>query len=100
MLKFESALKIAQKLEGITSKDHFGGIAFVHKKKIFATFWEKKNEVNVLLTPEEQEALAEESEAAKPVKGTWGRKGWTTIDLSEVDRKVFIWAIETAYARA
>ena len=96
MIKYKAALELALKLEGVSGKDHFGGEAICSKKKIFATFWADKNEVNVLLPLEIQKEITEDSKAFKPVPNAWGRKGWTTISLAQVDKKTFLWALETA----
>jgi hypothetical protein len=97
MVNYQVAYELALKLEGTSAKDHFGGIAVRSKKKNFATFWEAKNEVNVLLPPEIQEEIVESSKAFQKIPNAWGKQGWTTVSLKLVDKKTLTWALETAY---
>ncbi len=100
MLSFDSAVQIARSLEGISEKDHFGSDAFYANKRIFATFWPDKNEVNVRLSPEEQMRYLEEPEAFVQIDNAWGRQGWTTVLLKFVSRKSFESALKAAWAHS
>ncbi|GJD57721.1 MmcQ/YjbR family DNA-binding protein [Methylobacterium dankookense] len=60
--------------------------------RIYATLWPDEDRVVVRLTPVGQAALCEaEPDAAEPVPGNWGARGWTRLDL---------WAVEEAALRA
>lgn len=98
MLSSKVARKIAQELPGVSEKVHFGGDGFYVNKRIFATLWHDKNEVNVRLSPEQQKAFVEKkAKAFSEVPNAFGRQGWTTIKLEFVDRKLFIQALRAAW---
>ena len=69
--------------------------------RIFATLWTDEERVVVRLTPEAQAALIEaESDAAEPVPGAWGNRGWTSLDLFAVEEEVLRAALLTAWETA
>ena len=101
MLSGNAAHQIAQDLPGVTEKDHFGGDGFYVNKRIFATLWRDKNEVNVRLSPEQQKAFVEKkAKAFSAVPNAFGRQGWTTIKLGFVDKKMFTQALTAAWENA
>ncbi len=100
MLKFETALALGAKLKDVTTKDHFGSEALCTKKRIFATFWSKKNTVNLRLNPDQQSELIHTSKAFEAIPNAWGKKGWTTVNLQLVDRKLFLFSLEMAFKEA
>jgi hypothetical protein len=77
--------RIALALPETAEKSHFGKADFRVRNRIFASL--PADDRGVLnLTMEEQAMLAEaEPGIFRPVKGGWGRKGWTEIDLSAAD---------------
>src|SRR5262245_16849533 len=97
MLTPKAAIKIIKKLPDLTMKDHFGSDAFCAKKKIFATVWHEKNEVNIRLNPKMQKELVSESDAFSAIPNAWGRQGWTKIHLEVVGAKEFEKAIKKAW---
>jgi hypothetical protein len=58
MLSTKTACKMAGALDGVTLKDHFGSDAYCANKRIFATVWHEKNEVNLRLSVEQQRRSA------------------------------------------
>ena len=89
---------MARALEGVTEKDHFGSDAFVANKRIFATVWHDKNEVNLMLSSEQQRhVLAIDGEGFAEIDNAWGRAGATKAQLDFVDRKDFARALKLAW---
>jgi hypothetical protein len=98
MLSGKIAHKIAQELPGVSEKDHFGGNGFYVNKRIFATLWPDKNEVNARLNPDQQKAfVAKKPKAFAAVPNAFGQQGWTTITLAAVDKKLFTQALQAAW---
>ena len=76
----------------------FGSDAFYANKRIFATVWHDKNEVNLRLSPEEQRHfLVQDGEGFVEIDNAWGRQGWTTVQLEFVDPKLFEEALYSAW---
>ena len=101
MLSSKVACQIGGDLPGVTGRDHFGGDGLYVNKRIFATVWHDKGEVNVRLNPEQQQSfVAKKATAFSPVPNAFGRQGWTTIKLAFVDRKLFTQALKAAWENA
>jgi hypothetical protein len=101
MLSSKTACEIARKLPDVSEKGHFGSDAFYANKRIFATVWHDKQQVNVRLSPEQQQAfIRRKPDAFFQIDNAWGRQGWTSIGLADVDRALFKAAIETAWENA
>lgn len=76
---------IALALPEAEEKSHFGKPDFRVRNRIFATLPDTGCAV-LKLTPEEQSVLtAAEPAIFRPVKGGWGRQGWTDLDLAAAD---------------
>ncbi len=74
------ALLLPEVIEGA----HMGHPDFRVGGKIFATLWIDQDRVVVKLTPEVQAVLIEaEPSVFEPISGSWGRRGWTNVDLAE-----------------
>lgn len=77
--------RIALELPEAEEKSHFGKPDFRVRDRIFATLPPGGRAV-FKLTPDEQAMLAEAEPAIfRPVKGGWGRQGWTEADLTTAD---------------
>src|ERR1700738_2053378 len=77
--------RIALALEGTTEAPHFDRAAF-KAARIYATLAADGRTSNLKLSPDEQEfkcLLA--PKAFAPVPGGWGKQGWTTATLSELN---------------
>ena len=98
MLSSKVAQQIASELPGVTGKDHFGSDGLYVNKRIFATVWHDKNEVNLRLNPEQQRNfVAKKAKAFSEIPNAFGRRGWTTIKLEFVDQKLFAQALKAAW---
>ena len=92
--------RIALSLAGTTEAAHLDRAAF-KAARIYATLAADGRTANLKLAPDEQEfkcLLA--PKAFAPVPGGWGRQGWTTATLSEVDARELRDALETAWRHA
>ena len=76
---------LALALPEVEEKSHFGKADFRVRNKIFAGF-AADGLGYVKLTAEQQEMLcAAEPTVLTPIKGGWGRQGWTIVDQSAAD---------------
>jgi hypothetical protein len=90
---------MARALSGVTEKDHFGSDAFYANKRIFATVWHERNEMNLRLSPVEQRRfLLLEGEGFVEIDNAFGRQGWTKVQLEFVGRKELTEALDSAWA--
>jgi hypothetical protein len=77
--------RIALALPEAEEKSHFGKPDFRVRNRIFASLPPGGHAV-LKLTPEEQAMLTSaEPDIFRPVKGGWGRQGWTEVNLSAAD---------------
>lgn len=77
---------------------HMGLPDFRVGGKIFATLWVDEHRVVVKLTPEVQAVLTEaEPSVFEPISGSWGRRGWTNVDLVEADDETLRSALLAAW---
>lgn len=89
--------QMALSFPGATEQPHFDKTSFRIKRKIFATLDERKNSVVVKLSPLDQSVFcAFDKTAMYPVKGAWGRQGWTVIELDNVKKGMLKDALKTA----
>ncbi len=88
------ALLLPEVIEGA----HMGHPDFRVGGKIFATLWIDEDRVVVKLTPEVQAVLTEaEPNVFEPIAGSWGRRGWTNLDLVEADEETLRSALMAAW---
>ena len=81
-------------------KAHFGKADFRVRNRIFASLPEPGRGV-IKLTPDEQQVMAGAEPAIfGPVKGGWGRQGWTSVHLEHADEATLAGALRTAWANA
>ena len=75
---------LAMALPEVEEKSHFGKADFRLRNKIFAGFT-ATGAAYVKLTPEQQEMVCAAEACISPIKGGWGRQGWTTIDQARAE---------------
>jgi hypothetical protein len=93
----QAARKLALGMPEATEKSHFGNADFRVRNKIFMSLPEPGRAV-VKLTREQQEVLCGAEPAIfVPVKGGWGRQGWTSVMLAESDETTLHSAIRQAW---
>ena len=84
-------------LEGTVSAPHFDRTAF-KVRRIYASLAADARSANLKLAPDEQEfKVMMAPEAFAPVRGGWGRQGWTTVTLAAVGKDELRAALEMAW---
>ena len=92
--------RMALQLEGTTEAPHFDRAAF-KVRRIYVTLAADGKTANFKFTPDEQEFKCMMAPRGfQPVPGGWGRQGWTTATLSELDAPELRQALETAWRHA
>src|SRR5438045_3498919 len=98
MVDLETARNYCLKLPAVNEYDHFGKPAYQVKKKIFATLdLERKRAVLKLSSADQELYCSEYSSVIFPVKGTWGKYGWTNIELNKIGGAIFSEALTKAW---
>ncbi len=73
-------------LPEITEEPHFEKTSYRVKKKIFATYDEKRHRVCVKLSGADQDVFSMIYKSAiYPVPNKWGKQGWTFIELGKAE---------------
>jgi hypothetical protein len=95
----EDFRRLALALPESAEAAHMGHPDFRVRGKIFATLgWRDPAWGVVKLTPEEQEMrLSTEPELFVALNGTWGRRGWTRVNLAVVDETTLRSALLAAW---
>jgi len=87
-------------LDGTTEAPHFERTAF-KVARIYATLAPDGLTANLKLSHDEQELKCITApDAFRRVPNAWGRQGWTTATLSELDAPELRQALETAWRHA
>jgi hypothetical protein len=98
MISIERVREMALSFPEAVELDHFGKPSFRIGKKIFATLHVDTNRAVLKLSLVEQSTFAAFNNSIMyPVKGSWGKQGWTYVELSKVRSSVFKDALTTAY---
>jgi hypothetical protein len=78
---------------------HFHKASFRIKKKIFATLTPETGEAVVKLSPIDQSVFCTiDNEMIFPVKGSWGKQGWTMLNLKKIKKSILADALTCAYS--
>lgn len=90
--------KIALSFPEVTEESHFEKTSFRVKKKIFATYDDKKKRACLKLSEIDQDLFSSADKTIIfPVDSKWGKQGWTLIEMSKVHKDLFVDALITAY---
>lgn len=90
--------KLACSFDEAVEQLHFEKPSFRVKKKIFATIDLTKNVAVLKLSEIDQSVFCSFNNAViYPVRGTWGKQGWTTIELKTVRKDMLTDALTRAY---
>ncbi len=88
------ALMLPETVEGA----HQGHPDYRVGGRIYATLWTDEERVVVKLTPELQaELINTEPDAFEPVPGSWGSRGWTSLDLYSAEEDTLRSALLAAW---
>ena len=100
MVDIKTFTELALGFEEAVEQPHFHKSSFRIRKKIFATLDITANTAVIKLSDHEQVTFLDIGKGAiAPVKGAWGKQGWTEIDLKTVPKDVLIYALKTSYCR-
>jgi hypothetical protein len=98
MVDLETARAVCLQFPETEEYDHFGKPAYRVKKKIFATLWLDEKRAVLKLSRTAQETFSSDYPSAVfPVKGAWGKFGWTTLELNKINEVVFREALTEAW---
>jgi YjbR len=77
------ARRLIMSLPKAAASPHMDREAFRAGRRIFATLRSSDGTLNVMLSPDMQAVMCEDSpEVFQPVAGAWGPLGWTQINLA------------------
>ena len=98
MVSLDAVRKLALSLPEAEQMPHFEKDSFRVKKKIFATLDSKNKRCVVKLSALDQSTFCSyNEEIIYPIKGTWGKQGWTIIELKKVPKKLLVDILITSY---
>ena len=94
----DELIRLALSFPETEQTPHFERIGFkVIKKRMFATYLEKDNSVNIFLTSSEQKRYCCMGKDIYPVPNKWGEKGATTFILGKMPEEIITEALLSAY---
>jgi hypothetical protein len=98
MVSIKNFRQLALAFDEVTEQPHFEKISFSINKKIFATLDAGAKKVVVKLSAIDQSVFCSFNQLIiYPVSGTWGRQGWTAVELSKIKPGMLKDIIKTAY---
>ncbi|MFZ1806781.1 MAG: MmcQ/YjbR family DNA-binding protein [Cyclobacteriaceae bacterium] len=98
MINIETFRQLALAFPKAIELPHFEKTSFRVNKKIFATLNTSNQRAVVKLSPIDQSVFCEyDNEIIYPVKGAWGKQGWTAIELKKVKRDLLSDLLNTSY---
>ncbi len=98
MVSLDTVRKLALSFPEAEEMPHFEKASFRVKKKIFATLSKKDNRCVVKLSMIDQSVFtASNNEIIYPVKGAWGKQGWTITELKKIRKDLFMDALTASY---
>ncbi len=98
MVSIETFRKLALSFENAAEEPHFEKTSFRVKKKIFATYDEKKNHAVLKFNEIDQSVFCASSEMIfYPIPNKWGKQGWTIVEHSKVRPEMFADALLLSY---
>jgi len=99
MVSPQEVRQLALSLPNTVEQPHFEKTSFRVNKKIFATMDLKSKRVVVKLNEIDQSVFCDfNSNIIYPVKGAWGKQGWTFIELKKVKKSILKDALHSAFA--
>lgn len=98
MVSIAAFRKLALSFPETIEQPHFEKTSFRVKKKIFSTLDISRGLAVVKLSDEDQSIfIAYNKKTIYPVKGAWGKQGWTTIELREIKKELLVVVLEASY---
>jgi predicted DNA-binding protein (MmcQ/YjbR family) len=98
MVDITTFREIALSFDEAMEEPHFEKTSFRIKKKIFATLDLDNNKAVLKLSEIDQSVFsAFDNSIIYPVSGTWGKQGWTVVELKKVRKDMLLDALTRAY---
>lgn len=98
MVSIDIVRKLALSLPETTEEAHFEKTSFRVKKKIFATYNDKSNELTLKFSSQNQDLfIVAGNSSIYPVPNKWGEQGWTLVNLNKVKQEVLEEALKIAF---
>ena len=98
MVDLKTFREIALSFDEAVEEPHFEKTSFRIKKKIFATLDLDNNKAVLKLSDIDQSVFsAFDNSIIFPVNGTWGKQGWTIVELKKVRKDMLLDALTRAY---
>ena len=99
MVTAETFRLLALSFPGTVEQPHFEKTSFRVKKKIFATLSIESNKAVLKLSLIDQSVFcAFDKSIIYPVIGSWGKQGWTVVELKKIRKPMLKDALSTAYS--
>lgn len=98
MVNIDSFRQLALSFSEAVELPHFEKTSFRVKKKIFATL-DPDNQQGVLKLREIDQSVfcSLDKTIIYPVSGTWGKQGWTVVELHKVKKEMLQDALTVSY---
>lgn len=98
MVSIENFRMLALSFPATKELPHFEKTSFRVNKKIFTTLDIANKRAVVKLSSVDQSVFCDfDKEAIYPVKGAWGKQGWTSIELKKVKKSMLVDLLTTSY---
>lgn len=98
MITIDEIRDLALSFPEAIEEPHFEKVSFRVKKKIFATYDSALKRLCVKLSEVDQSVFCDKDRmVVYPVPNSWGKQGWTLIELKKVHEDLFRDALTTAY---
>jgi hypothetical protein len=98
MVSTDKFRQLALAFEEAVEQPHFEKTSFRINKKIFATLdLQKKRAVLKFTSLDQSVFCAFDKTIIYPLNGTWGKQGWTAIELGKIRTYMLKDALTTAY---
>lgn len=98
MVSIDAFRKLALSLPEATEEPHFEKTSFRVRKKIFATLSIAEKRAVLKFNEIDQSVFcAHDKSIMYPVKGGWGKQGWTTMELRKISKGICKDALVTSY---
>lgn len=98
MIDPEAFISIVKSFDGTIEQPHFDKLSYRVNKRIYATLDLFNNIAVLKLTPAEQAVYSAIDETAiYPVRGGWGKMGYTCFELNRLKKEIVISATTSAY---
>ena len=97
-MTLKQASEFALSLPEVVEQPHFEKTSFRTNKKIFLTLDAAHQRGCVKLSLEDQDVFTTMQKAVVyPVPNTWGKQGWTLVELKDIKMAAFKDIVEVAY---